>query len=107
VAAASYLVHVNLDEGESPGDHPELLAGVLSTFGVAEASVRDELHDGTGVTAVFDITAVRDALVREGRWDPTALRLRFTPVAPESDVPAPGAPEAADLRAGQVTVLAG
>ena len=109
VAAAAYQVHVNLDDGEAPADHPELLAGVLSTFGVAEASQEDELHAGTGITAVFDITAVRDALAARGRWDPTTLRLRFTPVAPEADVPTPpGTPRPpADLRAGQVTILAG
>jgi tyrosinase len=103
-AAPAYHVYVNVPSGEAPADHPELRAGTLSTFGVPEASRRTELHDGTGLTKVFDITAVRDALVEQGRWDPARLTVSFRPLVPGGAESGGG--RAADLRAGQVTVLA-
>jgi tyrosinase len=107
-AAPAYHVYVGVPPDDAPGDHPELRAGTFSTFGVIEASRRTALHDGTGLTKTFDITAVRDVLVEQGRWDPARLTVAFRPVVPE---PVPGGPQPevgrpADLRAGQVTVLA-
>ena len=104
-AAPAYHVYVGVPPGDGPGDHPELRAGTFSTFGLAEAS----RHDGTGLTKTVDITAVRDALVQQGRWDPTRLTVAFRPVVPGPAVPGELEPEAgrpANLRAGQVTVLA-
>ena len=107
-AAPAYHVYVGVPPGEAPGDRPELRAGTFSTFGMVEASRSTALQDGTGLTKTFDITSVRDALVEQGRWDPARLTVTFRPVVPE---PVSGAPEAeagrpADVRAGQVTVLA-
>ena len=108
-AAPAYHVYVGVPSGDAPGDHPELRAGTFSTFGMVEASRRDDLHDGTGLTKTFDITTVRDALLQQGRWDPARLTVAFAPVVPGPAVPGEPEPEAgrpADLRAGQVTVLA-
>ena len=115
-AAPVYDVYVNVPSGESPGDHPELRAGSLSTFGMVEASQADDLGDGSGLTATFEITAVRDALAEQGRWDPARVQLSFRPVAPSAadDVAAieelvaseslQRAP--ADIRARRVAVVA-
>jgi tyrosinase len=104
--APVYEIHLNVPEGSKPTDHPELRAGYFSTFGLAEASQRDDLHDGTGLTTVYDVTAVRDALAEQGRWDPAKLRVSFTPVTPAvaagEEV---GQAQASDLRAGQIAVV--
>jgi tyrosinase len=107
-AAPAYHVYVGVPPGDAPDDHPELRAGTFATFGVVEASRRSALHDGTGLTKVFDITKVRDALTEQGRWDPARLTVAFRPVVPEpaAGEPEPDAGRPADLRAGQVTVLA-
>ena len=49
-AAPVYEVYLNVPPNESPTEHPELRAGFFSTFGLNEASQRNELHDGTGLT---------------------------------------------------------
>jgi tyrosinase len=81
-AAPVYDIYLNVPPGEAPTEHPELRAGSLSTFGMIEASESSELHDGSGLTAVFDVTRVRDALEEQGRWDPSRLQVSFSPVAP-------------------------
>jgi tyrosinase len=102
-AAPVYEIHLNVPEGESPAEHPELRAGYFSTFGLAEASQRDDVHDGSGLTTTYDVSSVRDALDAEGRWDPARLQVSFTPVTPE--VAAEGAAATSDLRAGQISVV--
>jgi tyrosinase len=106
-AAGVYEVYLNVPPGESPAEHPELLAGSLSTFGLAEASQRDDVHDGSGLTTVLDVTSVRDELERADRWDPGRLQVSFRPVAPaeapEEVEAAEGEP--ADLRASAISVV--
>jgi tyrosinase len=107
-AAPAYAVYLNVPGGEDPDDHPELRAGMLSTFGMAESSQRDDLHDGSGITSVLDITAVRDALEREGSWDPARIEVTFRPVLPRRTVPAEAEDadvREPDLRASQITVV--
>lgn len=79
LAAASYLVHVNLPAGTDAEAHPERRAGQISLFGVAEASRGDERHGGGGLTFSFDITGLARRLQEEGDWDPERLRVTFTP----------------------------
>ena len=55
--------------GEDPRSHPELRAGTFSTFGLAETSRSNDQHDAEGLTAVFEITALRDRLTDADRWD--------------------------------------
>jgi tyrosinase len=109
--APVYEVFVNVPPGETPGDHPELRAGSLSTFGISEASQADDLHGGGGKTVTFDITTLRDTLVEQGRWQPDRLQVSFSPVAPAR----PGEVGAAelesmeasppDLRASRIAVI--
>ena len=108
-AAPVYAIYLNVPPNESPTEHPELRAGFFSTFGLNEASQRNELHDGTGLTTVLDVTAVRNVLEEQGRWDPSNLQVSFSPVAPASAEPAAGAeePRPADLRADQIAVVVG
>jgi tyrosinase len=109
-AAPVYEIHLNVPPGEAPTEHPELRAGYFSTFGLTESSQRNQLHDGSGLTTVFDVTAVRDVLDQQGRWDPDRLQVSFSPVTPvvvEDAAGVEGAPEArpSDLRAGQIAVV--
>jgi len=110
-AAPAYEVYVNLPPGDRGADHPELLAGRLATFGLAEASRSDSEHGGSGLTKVFEITAVRDALADSGRWDPARVTVSFEPVLPTpSDTDAlaqssTGEARAPDVRAARVVVL--
>lgn len=107
-AAPAYDVYINVPADQAAADHPERLAGTLTTFGVREASQRTDDHDGSGLDAVFDITAVRDVLADEGQWDPANLEVSFVPVSPTSRrEPPPGTqPVTPDLRAARVVVLA-
>jgi tyrosinase len=113
-AAPVYEIYVDIPPGDTPEEHPELRAGLFSTFGMAEASQSNDVHDGSGLTEVFDVTSIRDVLGRQGRWDPSRLRVTFRPVIPASpesarvaaDLEATPAPRPADLRAGQISVVA-
>jgi tyrosinase len=109
-AAPVYDVYLNVPPGVAPTEHPELRAGSFSTFGLIEASQRDELHDASGLTTVLDVTTVRDVLAEQGRWDASRLQVSFAPVIPvaEGQEPAPAEEveaRPADLRADQVAVL--
>ena len=109
--APLYSVYVNVPPGDEPADHPELRAGSVSTFGLEESSRTDDEHDGSGLTATFDITALRDRLAAEGRWDETQLEVSFSTHSPE---PPDGvrrerdlSVEEPDVRARRVAVVAG
>ena len=109
-AAPVYEIYLNVPPGSAPAEHPELRAGFFSTFGLTEASRRDELHDGSGLTTVFEVSAVRDTLEQQGRWDPGRLQVSFSPVTPGAVEDAPaiadaGEARASDLRAGQIAVV--
>jgi tyrosinase len=111
-AAALYSVYINVPEGESPEDHPELRAGLLSTFGLVETSRTDDQHDGEGLTTTFDITGLRDRLMADGRWDDARADVRFvtnTPAPPGADAADAGgrAGPTADARARRVAIVAG
>jgi len=105
--AAVYEIYLNVPPGEAPTDHPELRAGFFSTFGLTEASQTNALEDGSGLTTVLDITAVRDVLEEQGRWYPARLQVSFSPVTPaetaEDVEAAEGQPS--DLVAGQIAVV--
>lgn len=108
-AAPVYEVHLNVPPGEAPTEYPELRAGFLSTFGMTEASQSNELHDGSGLTTVFDVTPVREVLEQQGRWDSGRLQVSFSPVVPvaaDHEVSVDDAQvRPADLRAGQIAVI--
>jgi hypothetical protein len=104
--APVYDVYINLPPGAG-AEHPELRAGRIATFGLAEASRRG----GAGLTKVLEITGVRAQLIADGQWDQDHLRVSFRPVV--AALPAAEAaridtnPIPADLRAEQVSVVAG
>ena len=108
--APVYDIYINVPPGESPEEHPELRAGSLPTFRMREASRRDDVHDGSGITAVFDVTAVRDVLAKQERWDPDRLQVTFRPITGDAPVDTPGIAEEVDapppdVQAGQVVVM--
>lgn len=83
-AAPLYGVYVNVPAGEDPHDHPELRAGSFSTFGLVETSQTDAQHDAEGLTAVFDITTLRDRLASEDLWDDARIDVRFSTEVPRA-----------------------
>ncbi|GAF48102.1 tyrosinase family protein [Rhodococcus wratislaviensis] len=105
-AAPLYQVYLDVPEGESPEEHPELRVGAISTFGIQAASRTDEIHSGTGLTTVFEITRVRDALADAGRWDPARVSVAFRPVIPVPSDPAAAQELAQQAQAREVDVRA-
>ena len=53
VAAPVYSVYLNVPVGAVPADHPDLLAGMITTFGLPEASRSGGDHDGMGLEFRF------------------------------------------------------
>jgi hypothetical protein len=96
VPVGVYGVYVNVPEGDDPADHPELKAGLFSTFGLEMASL-----EGRGMTQAFDITDLARRLAADGRWEPEALTVVLT-----EDVPASGAEErvANDVHVGRIGI---
>jgi tyrosinase len=75
----SYAVFVNLPEGSDPTQNRHLFAGLLPSFGVAEASVADEHRSGSGLSHALNITKIVGWLKANGQWDPHQLRVTFVP----------------------------
>jgi tyrosinase len=75
----SYSVFVNLPPGESPDKHPELLAGNMPLFGLAEASRPDEQHPGSGLHYAYEVGDIVRTLQDKGDWDPKNVRVTFVP----------------------------
>ena len=86
--APSYAVYVNLPQGADPGAHEENYAGLLSMFGVAEASRASSEHGGGGLTYVLDITDLVARLAAAGTWDPKTIHVSF--VLADDDKPVSG-----------------
>jgi tyrosinase len=85
-APISYAVYLNLPPGASPERHPELLAGVLPMFGVAEASRARGTHAGSGLHYALEVTDIIAGLQARNAWDPGQVRVTFVPNRPEDDV---------------------
>jgi tyrosinase len=75
----SYSVYINLPTGESASKHPELLAGNMPLFGVAEASRSDEEHSGGGLQYAYEVGDIVRTLQAKGDWDPNNVRVTFVP----------------------------
>jgi tyrosinase len=101
-AVPGYDVFVNLPEGESAADHPELRAGGIASFGIPEASQPDAEHGGNGLTDVFEITELVANLFGGEDWDPRAITVTVVPVGLSGE-----AEEGGDVRAGRISVYAG
>jgi tyrosinase len=95
-----YLVYVNLPPGAKPDDHPELYAGQLPMFGVAEATQADEQHSGSGVQYTLDVSGIARTLQERNDWDPNKLRVTFVPKRGQRARESGGAP----IRVGRVSL---
>lgn len=94
--ATALSVFVNLPEGASPTDHPELLAGTVGLFGLRRASVAGGQHVGGGLSFLLDISAIVDQLHLGGALNTDALRVTIVPNRP--------VPDSADIVVGRVSV---
>ncbi|HEU0121501.1 MAG TPA: hypothetical protein VFQ91_13305 [Bryobacteraceae bacterium] len=77
-------LYLNLPKGEPADKHPELLAGRLPLFGLAESSSGEDGQTGNGLFHALDITAVYGRLLRDNDWDGKSLRVSFVPTLPNS-----------------------
>lgn len=75
----SYSVYVNLPPGGNPDNHPELFAGNMPLFGVAEASRSDEQHPGSGLHYAYEVGDIVRTLRDRGDWNPNNVRVTFVP----------------------------
>ena len=86
----------------APAGHAPLFAGILSTFGVRKASLKDGPHGGSGITTVLDITPLIHKLHDEHGWDGHHLDVTLVPeIPPGRKEPMP----ASDLKIGRVSVF--
>ncbi|MBI1772012.1 MAG: hypothetical protein HYR68_06655, partial [Burkholderiales bacterium] len=87
--AAIFYVYVNVPTGEKPESHPENKVGVLSLFGVSDASETNGAHGGAGITQVFEITSIIDNLQLDNSQLNDTLQVQFVPqstVIPEHNI---------------------
>ena len=75
--ATSFKVYIDLKSDETPQQHPENLAGIVTLFGLNEASALDRQHGGNGLNNVLEITNVIDRLLLGGLRELSELSLRF------------------------------
>jgi tyrosinase len=75
--AASFSVYVGLKPDEKPEDHPENLAGVVTLFGVAEATSPENPHGDNGLNKVIEITDAIDRLHLAGVQELNQIPVRF------------------------------
>lgn len=102
--APAYHVYVNLPEGASGAEHPELRAGSIASFGIPEATDPDAEHGGIGITDTFEITGVVAKLVEgaDTQFDPAKVTVHVVPVGLKGELDDGG-----DVRAGRISVYAG
>lgn len=77
--SSTYRVYVNLPPDANPRDHEDRFAGLLSTFGVKEASRRDAEHSGSGRRFSMEVTDLIQRLSQQKNWDPKSLKVTFVP----------------------------
>jgi tyrosinase len=106
----AYEVYVNLPEGASPDQHPELLAGILPMFGLREASRNSESRSGSGLHYVLRVGEIVQSLQARGGWSPGDVRLTFVPHRRdelEEDEMAESMAAEEPIRVGRVSVHVG
>lgn len=77
--APFYDIYINLPAGQDREPPESFHAGGLATFGLVEASVETDRHPGNGLTDSFDVTALFLRLAKRSDWDPSKLRVTFSP----------------------------
>jgi tyrosinase len=75
--AAIFDVYVGLGPTDAPEDHPDKLAGVVSLFGVRDATNMAEAHGGNGLSKVIEITDTIDRLHLTSALSQAELPIRF------------------------------
>lgn len=85
--APPFRVYLNVPRGDIPERHPELYAGNLGTFGLVQASDPKKAKGGNGLSFTLEITDNVVRLATAKNWDPTNLRVSFTPGFWEGTVP--------------------
>jgi tyrosinase len=75
----SYSVYVNLPSDENAEKHPELLAGNMPLFGLAEATRSSAHRSGSGLHYAYEIGDIVRLLQDKGDWDPNNVRVTFVP----------------------------
>ena len=74
---SSYLVYVNLPANADPSSYQDHYAGMISMFGVAEASVASNRRPGTGLHYKFNITGLIEKLKARNAWNEKELKVSF------------------------------
>jgi tyrosinase len=101
----AYSVYVNLPPGSDPESHPELYAGELPMFGLAEASRADTNHAGNGLHYTLDLTELIPALDAQGDWSANDIRVTFVPDIPPTRPQAPLQAQPAEaIKIGRVSL---
>lgn len=77
--APFFDIYVNLPAGKDPEPPEFFQAGGLSTFGLVEASRETSGHPANGMSSSFDVTNLFLKLAKRKDWDPTKIRVTFTP----------------------------
>jgi tyrosinase len=77
-----YGVYLNVPPGETPLQHPELLAGNLAMFGLRESSISDEKHTPNGLYTQLEVTNLYAGLPLLANWNPKMLHVTFVPKYP-------------------------
>lgn len=77
-------VYLSLGPEDDPAKHPELHAGRLPMFGLAESSAPGGDHTENGLFHTLDITRIYGMLVRQPGWDPKNFRVKLVPLYPSA-----------------------
>jgi hypothetical protein len=82
-----YGVFVNLPAGEAPDPDGDHFAGTMSFFGIEAAANDDDEREEAphSLRHVFDITALAAKQTEQGHWDPSNLKVTFSPLGVEDE----------------------
>ncbi len=75
--ATSFKVYVGLKPNDNPDEHAENLAGVVTLFGVSDATAPNSPHGGNGLNKILEITKVVDRLHLGGAQALNEIPVRF------------------------------
>jgi tyrosinase len=75
--SAIFDVYVGLPPNADPATHPDHFAGVVSLFGVHNATNMAQPHGGAGLNKVIEITGTIDRLHLQGNADLSSLPVLF------------------------------
>jgi tyrosinase len=91
-----YALYLNLPEGADHRQHEDLFVGILSLFGLVEASEPSSEHGGAGLRYALNATDVINRLRARPGWDPQKLTVAFVYRGKAEETP--------DVRVGRVSL---